>query len=124
MDTIKNNRNTSCPLMPDKTLENKNLITYGYFFDEKNEITIVKWKENKCVTIETNFDYIEPLTEVSRHEKGLKEKSQILQPSTPSITEILVVSAAQYNKNMGGVGQHDWFLEKHTIQIRAKNGTG
>lgn len=96
--------------MPDKILENKNRGTYDYCFDEKNEITIVKWKDNKCVTAATNFDYKEPLNQVSRHQKGLKEKSKILQPST----------IAQYNKNMGGVDQHDWLLEKHTIQIRAK----
>ncbi|GFY00253.1 piggyBac transposable element-derived protein 2 [Trichonephila clavipes] len=88
--------------------------SYDYYFDEKNEITIVKWKDNKCVTTATNCDYIEPLIQVSRHQKGLKEKSQILQPTT----------VHQYKKNMGGVNQHDCFLEKHTIQILGKDGTG
>ncbi|GFT94393.1 transposable element Tcb1 transposase [Trichonephila clavipes] len=58
----------------------------------------------------TNFDYIELLIKVSRHQKGLKEKSQILQPNT----------IHQCNKNMGEVDHQDWLLEKHTIQIRGK----
>ncbi|GFR17770.1 piggyBac transposable element-derived protein 2 [Trichonephila clavata] len=91
--------------MPDKILERKNCASHDYCFDKKNEITIVKWKDNKCVTIVTNFDYKEPLIQVSRHQKGLKEKSQILQSNTNH----------QYNKNMGGVNQHDWLLDKHTI---------
>ncbi|GFT76454.1 piggyBac transposable element-derived protein 3 [Trichonephila clavipes] len=50
------------------------------------------------------------LIQVSRHQKGFKEKSRILQPNT----------VYQYNKNMGGVDQHDCLLEKHTIQILGK----
>ncbi|GFY08914.1 uncharacterized protein TNCV_4661061 [Trichonephila clavipes] len=60
----------------------------------------IKWKDNKRVTTATNFDYIEPLIQVSRHQKYLKEKFQILQPNT----------IHQYNKNTGGVDQHDWLL--------------
>ncbi|KFM60542.1 PiggyBac transposable element-derived protein 3, partial [Stegodyphus mimosarum] len=75
MGTIRNNRTASYPLMPDKILEKKNRGTYDYCFDKRNEIIIVKWKDNKCVTTATNFDYIEPLTQLSRHQKGLKEKS-------------------------------------------------
>ncbi|PRD26263.1 UNVERIFIED_CONTAM: PiggyBac transposable element-derived protein 2 [Trichonephila clavipes] len=81
--------------------------SYDYCFNEKNEITIVKWKDNKCVTTATNCDYIEHLIHVSRHQKGLKEKSQIFQSNT----------VHQYNKNIGGVDQHDCLLEKHPIQI-------
>ncbi|PRD18173.1 UNVERIFIED_CONTAM: hypothetical protein NCL1_61647 [Trichonephila clavipes] len=44
----------------------------------------------------TNCDNIEPLIQVLRHQKVLKEKSQILQPNT----------VHQYNKNMGGVDQY------------------
>ncbi|PRD31853.1 UNVERIFIED_CONTAM: PiggyBac transposable element-derived protein 3 [Trichonephila clavipes] len=84
--------------------------SYDYCFDEKNKITIVKRKDNKCVTTATNCDYIDLLFQVSKHQKGLKEKSQILQPNT----------VHQYNKNMGGVDQHDCLLEKHTIQVLGK----
>ena len=38
--------------------------TYDYRFDDKNEILIVKWVDNKCVTIGTNYDKVEPSCKV------------------------------------------------------------
>jgi hypothetical protein len=66
--------------------------------------------DKKCVTYATNFDIIEPLTSVSRREKGKAEKNKIEQPCLVN----------NYNRNMGGVDSHDWLLEKHTIKIRGK----
>ncbi|GFT58639.1 putative piggybac transposable element-derived [Nephila pilipes] len=86
--------------------------THDFYFDVKNIITAVKWNDNKCVTLATNFDIIEPLTSVSRCEKGKTEKkNKIEQPCLVN----------NYNKIMGGVDSHDWLLEKHTIRIRGKN---
>ncbi|GFT11533.1 hypothetical protein NPIL_117851 [Nephila pilipes] len=51
--------------------------SHDFYFDVKNEITAVKWNDNKCVTLATNFDIIEPLTSVSRREKGKAEKNKI-----------------------------------------------
>ncbi|GFX90802.1 piggyBac transposable element-derived protein 2 [Trichonephila clavipes] len=86
--------------------------SHDFYFDVKNKITTVKWNDNKCDALATNFDIIEPLTSVSRREKGKSEKNKIDQPCLVS----------NYNKNMGGVDSDDWLLEKHTIKIRGKNG--
>ncbi|PRD21921.1 UNVERIFIED_CONTAM: hypothetical protein NCL1_50492 [Trichonephila clavipes] len=79
--------------------------SYDYCFDEKNEITRVKWKDNKCVTTATNCDYIEPLIQVSRHQRSLEEKSQILQPDTvhqvidmPIINKYILFNLTNYEK--------------------------
>ncbi|GFT49624.1 hypothetical protein NPIL_27351 [Nephila pilipes] len=48
--------------------------SHDFYFDVKNKITAVKWNDNKCVTLATHFDIIEPLTSVSRSEKGKAEK--------------------------------------------------
>ncbi|GFT81711.1 piggyBac transposable element-derived protein 3 [Nephila pilipes] len=74
--------------------------SHDFYFDVKNKITPVKWNDNKCVTLASNFDIIEPLTSVSRREKGKAEKNNIEQPCLVN----------NYNKNMGGVDSHDWLL--------------
>ncbi|GFX29439.1 piggyBac transposable element-derived protein 2 [Trichonephila clavipes] len=84
--------------------------SHDFYLDVKNKITAVKWNDNKCVILATNFDIIEPLTSVSRGEKGKAEKNKINQPCLVN----------NYNRNMGGVDSHNWLLEKHTIKIREK----
>ena len=39
---------------------------YNFRFDEKNEITVVRWKDNKNVTVAMNFDSIECISKVQR----------------------------------------------------------
>ncbi|GFU56393.1 piggyBac transposable element-derived protein 2 [Nephila pilipes] len=84
--------------------------SHDFYFDVKNKITAVKWNDNKCITLATNFDIIEPLTSVSRREKRKGEKNKIEQLCLKN----------NYNKNMGGIESHDWPVEKHTISIRGK----
>ncbi|GFS92618.1 piggyBac transposable element-derived protein 2 [Nephila pilipes] len=81
-----------------------------FYFDVKNKITALKWNDNKCVTLEINFDIIESLTFASRRKKGKAEKNKIEQPCLVN----------NYNKNMGGIESRDWLLEKNTIRIRGK----
>ncbi|GFW51170.1 chimeric ERCC6-PGBD3 protein [Trichonephila clavipes] len=88
--------------------------SHDFYFNVKNKITAVKWNDNKCVTLATNFGIIEPLTSVSRREERKAEKNKIDQPCLVS----------NYNKNMGGVDSHDWLLDKHTIKMCGKNGIG
>ncbi|GFW10853.1 hypothetical protein TNCV_4919721 [Trichonephila clavipes] len=60
------------------------------------------------------FNEAEPLIQVSRHQEGLEEKSQILQSNT----------IHQYNKNMCGVDQQETGSEKNTqVRSGAKKGT-
>ncbi|GFT02574.1 piggyBac transposable element-derived protein 3 [Nephila pilipes] len=88
--------------------------SHDFYFDVKNKITAVKYNDNKCITLATNFDIIEPLTSVSRREEGKAEKNKIEQPCLVN----------NYNKNMGGIESHDWLVEKHTIRIQGKNYIG
>lgn len=107
--TLRQNRISKCPLENDKLFTKKEKGAYQFVFDSNNEITIVKWKDNACVTIATNYDFVEPHLLVSRRAKG-GQSNKIKQP--------LVVS--KYNQHMGGVDHHDWLLEKHKIEIRGK----
>ena len=40
--------------------------TYSFRFDTNEEILFVKWLDNTCVTIGTNYDTVEPLQKVQR----------------------------------------------------------
>lgn len=108
--TIRDNRTQKCPIKPSKDIEKSPRGTYDYQFDNTGEILIVRWNDNKAVTMGTNFDEIEPLASVSRWSKEKKAKVLVPQPSL----------IANYNKYMGGVDHHDWLLEKHSITIRGK----
>ncbi|CAL1300851.1 unnamed protein product [Larinioides sclopetarius] len=67
--TIRSDRIQHCPLEIDSTFKKTSRGSNDFYFDEKNKITAVKWNDNKCVTLATNFDIIEPLTSVSRRKK-------------------------------------------------------
>ncbi|GFU59715.1 piggyBac transposable element-derived protein 1 [Nephila pilipes] len=108
--TIRRDRIQHCPLEIDSIFKNTSRGSHDFYFDGKNKITAVKWNDNKCVTLATNFDIIEPLTSVSRSEKGKAAKNKIEQPCLLN----------NYNKIRGDVDSHDWLLEKHTIRIRGK----
>ncbi|KAF2890895.1 hypothetical protein ILUMI_15278 [Ignelater luminosus] len=77
--------------LPDsKTLGKEERGSFDYRFDTNVEILIVKWNDNKCVTIATNFDTIEPLNKASRWDRKAKEKRYLPQPRL----------VKQYNNNM------------------------
>jgi hypothetical protein len=40
---------------------------------KKNKILMVRWNDNKCVTMGTNFDTVEPICAVRRWNKDKKE---------------------------------------------------
>lgn len=105
--TLRKNRVSRCPLQSDKALQKMKRGSYDAQFDSKNNITILKWNDNNCVTIGTNFDEIKPLQTVVRHQKR--------QAAPLSINQPMLIH--NYNKFMGGVDQHDWLLEKHCISI-------
>ena len=88
--------------------------SYDHRFEVNDEVLIVKWKDNKAVGIASNFNTILPEVSVQRWFSESKSRIPIVQP--------YVIQT--YNKHMGGVDHHDWPLEKHSISIGGKNGTG
>ncbi|KAK9722581.1 Transposase IS4 [Popillia japonica] len=84
--------------------------SYDRRFDKDNKVTVVKWKDNKCVLLATNYDTIQPLSEVQRSIRSSGEQSAVPQPRV----------VANYSKYMGGLDHHDWLLKKHGIAIRGK----
>lgn len=108
--TVRENRTKKCPLKDSKILQKEARGALDYRFDSDNQILFVRWKDNKCVTVGTNFEPVEPFSNVYRWDSEQKKKVAVLQPAV----------IANYNKYMGGVDHHDWLLQKHCISIRGK----
>lgn len=108
--TIRENRLRKCPLKSTKDMMKENRGSYDYRFDTNEEILIVKWHDNKCVTVGTNFDTVQPLSRVQRWLRDSKTKGYVPQPNVIN----------NYNKYMGGVDHHDWLVGKYSVSIRGK----
>lgn len=81
-----------------------------YTFDKTNKILLVRWSDNKEVTIATNHQCLEPLAKARRYSKEQKKKVDVDMP--------LVI--AQYNRHMGGVDLHDNAVSNYRVAIRGK----
>ena len=108
--TIRENRLKKCPLMETKEMKKKERGTTCFRFDTNEEILFVRWLDNTCVTIGTNYDTIEPLQKVKRYLKESKTKDAVSQPHV----------FKNYCQYMGGVDKHDWWISKYATTIRAK----
>lgn len=75
--TIRDNRTKKCPVTPMKDMKKLPRASYDHQFDTKNEITIVRWKDNNIVTMRSNFDEVEPLGKVKRWCNSRKQKVKI-----------------------------------------------
>uniref|UniRef100_A0A0L8IF49 PiggyBac transposable element-derived protein domain-containing protein n=1 Tax=Octopus bimaculoides TaxID=37653 RepID=A0A0L8IF49_OCTBM len=101
--TVRENRLKKCTLMEAKELKKQNRGTYSFRFDTNEEIIFVKWLDNTCITIGTNYDTVEPLQKVQRWLKECKAKCSVSQPHV----------FKNYSAYMGGVDKHDWWIRKY-----------
>lgn len=107
--TVRENRLRDCPLRGEEQKKEKRGY-YNYSFDKNGEVLVAKWNDNKCVTIATNWDSIEPVNNVLRWDKKEKAKVRVPQPNV----------LKNYNTYMGGVDHHDWLLGKYKTNVRGK----
>jgi hypothetical protein len=106
--TLRSNRLQGAPLTIDKELREAGRGQYCSSFHTGKEILVVKWHDNACFTIATNYDSIEPLTTIRRRSRS--GSAAVKQPH-------LICS---YNQSMGGVDQFDQHVSTYRIAIRAK----
>ncbi|XP_046986270.1 piggyBac transposable element-derived protein 3-like [Schistocerca americana] len=88
--TVRENEVGDCPL-----------------FDRNGEVLFVRWHDNRCVTIGTNFDQAEPLGAATRYSRQASKETQVLQPAV----------LKSYNAYMGGVDDHDWIVGKYAMNL-------
>lgn len=106
--TVRENRVAKCPLELSTNMKKKDRGTIDKCYDTKNEIGIVRWNDNKVVTVVTNFESLDPKNEVQRRNKG----SRISVPIPECIKS--------YNKFKNGVDLFDALMSVYRIRIRGK----
>jgi len=110
--TGKSNKTGKCPQKEDKAMKKKHVACgdMDYRFHDEEKILFVKWNDTILVTVETNYQSVEPIATAKRWSASLKQKIPSSQPHF----------MAKYNKFMGGVDHLDWLVQKYRIGIRSK----
>lgn len=106
--TIRKNRMDKCPLMEEKDLKKAGRGSMD-FYTSTEGVLIVKWYDNKEVTVASNHYSAEPTVLVKRYEKKTKSYIHIPCPA--------LISA--YNKGMGGLDRCDMMLAFYRMKTKS-----
>lgn len=111
--TIRENRFAKPPLLADKIISKIGQGTSDEIPNKENTITLVKWYDNKCVNLASNFISTGVPDNVDRWSK--KEKKYI-SVERPEVVRL-------YNASMGGIDKIDQLISYYTIFIKSKKCT-
>ena len=77
---------------------------------DDTEVTVVKWLDNKGVTLLSTFANSHPSHAARRYDRTMKKVIDVPQPNIVKL----------YNKNMGGVDLADCLMSLYRIPVRSK----
>lgn len=103
---IMRENSLKCPLKLTTVMKIQARGSYDYRFNTNSDILTVKWLNNKCVIVRTNYHTVEPLGKAQPWKKN-KEQNQCV------LTTMYIAS---------GVDQHDWLVSKCSTPIKVKDG--
>lgn len=98
--TIRKKRLPGCTLDDEKALKKKGRGTYDYRIEETNNISAVRWYDNRAVSLLSTHTAVELLLTASRWNKTEKSHVDVPMPN--------IVGA--YNQHMGRIDLLDQFL--------------
>ncbi len=109
--TVRENRiPKSCPLSSKKTMDKKKRGTHESIIDKNDGIVIVRWVDNKTVTMASSCFGVGPVGNVRRYSQAEKKNIQVPRPDL----------ITQYNRHMGGTDQMDENIAQYRIAVRGK----
>ncbi|KAK4300288.1 hypothetical protein Pmani_027505 [Petrolisthes manimaculis] len=110
--TVRLNRVSGCSMPSDTQMKKSGRGTSVIQVAEMDdvELRVVKWHDNRGVTLLSNFAALEPQNTVKRWDSKRKKRIDIVCPSIVMI----------YNKFMGGVDLLDSLLPLYRISLRSK----
>lgn len=111
--TIRQNRLQKCPLKSENELKKMGRGSSDFSVSENNEIVAVRWYDNKCVNMASNFIGIDPEDEVRRWDR---KKNEYVMVKRPAIIRM-------YNASMGGVDKSDFLIALYRTFIRSRKWT-
>lgn len=112
LGTIRKNRlrGAEGKLIGEKTLKKKKRGSYSRVVCNKNKLSVVRWNDNKCVTLISSYTDAEPIHKVKRYCKVAKKKIDV---DYPNIVK-------DYNQNMGGVDLADMLISLYKTPFRTR----
>ncbi|KAL1416974.1 hypothetical protein MTO96_027272 [Rhipicephalus appendiculatus] len=106
--TVREVRLKKCPLPDSKELASQSRGSFDFMCD--GDVLAVKWNDNKCVCVATNYDGSHPTTTVTRYSRKERKRVPVPQPRV----------IQQYNKHMGGVDLLDRFISDYRPCLHGK----
>jgi hypothetical protein len=107
LDTIEQNHLRGCNIIADKSLLKKGRGSYETKSDNKNKISVVKWADNKCVTIVNSYiSTSAPSQTVSLYDKNKMERVNVKCPKV-------------IKEYMGDVDLADMFVSLYRTGIKS-----
>ena len=78
--TIRANRTEKAPLLDIKEMEKKPRGTYKVVLDTNNDVAMVRWKDNKAVTVASTYCGAAPLGKTKRFSRADRRRIELPQP--------------------------------------------
>lgn len=110
LGTIQANRVHKAPLKSEKDLEKLGRGSHDTVYEKNRNLVLVRWYDNKCVTLLSTFVGTEPSDEVKRYDKSKKEHVKIARPAAVKV----------YNKHMGGVDLLDMMSSLYKRLVKSR----
>ena len=108
--TARDNRVGNPPLMTSKAMTSKKVPRGTYDYRSLGDIIVVRWKDNKPVTLISNDKGVNPVLKVKRYCKEEKKKVEVNCP--------LLVT--EYNAHMGGIDKNDRLVHLYRTPLKSK----
>ena len=108
--TFRINRIGQCPLLNDKELKKQGRGTWDYCVDQNSGTHLVKWFDNKSVTLGSTHAGVGGSAKVKRFDRKKKVYVEITAPDI----------VLEYNASMGGVDLADMLIELYRTRINTK----
>ncbi|XP_069951304.1 piggyBac transposable element-derived protein 3 isoform X3 [Cherax quadricarinatus] len=108
--TVRDNRCGKPQLMPVKQMEKNNVPRGTFDFKSNDDILVVRWKDNKVVTLVTNDVGVYPLSLIERYDKVSKTKDHF---ECPGIIK-------NYNAHMGGIDKSNMLVHLYKTPMKSK----
>lgn len=110
LGTIRGNRirGAEKSLDSDKKLQKKGRGSFSQVVCNENKVCIVKWSDNKCVTVASSYVDSYPLGQINRYNKESKKREPV---SCPEIIK-------HYNAHMGGVDLADMLVALYRTELK------
>ena len=108
--TVRANRTENAPWQAGDDMKKEARGSSDVVNDNKSNVTLVHWKDNKVVTVASTLYGKEPMKRVRRYIKDKGSRVEIDQLNSISV----------YNKTVGGVDRMDQNIGAYMINIRSK----